>query len=234
YTATTAEITVSVAGVYTLKVTDSDNGCSAEDTVTVGEDITAPTADAGSDVDLTCTAESITLTGSGNSTNPEASLSYAWSGPNGYTATTAEITVSVAGVYTLTVTDSDNGCSAEDTVTVGQNADKPTADAGADVELTCTTTSVILSGSGNSTNADADLSYSWSGPNGYTANTAEITVSEAGNYTFIVTDNNNGCSAEDTVTVGEDITAPTADAGSDVELTCTTMSVMLSGSGNST
>ncbi|MCK0127027.1 PKD domain-containing protein, partial [Gelidibacter sp. F2691] len=78
-----------------------------------------------------------------------------------------------------------------DTVTVGQNADKPTADAGADVELTCTTTSVILSGSGNSTNADADLSYSWSGPNGYTATTAQITVSEAGDYTFIVTDNNN-------------------------------------------
>ncbi|MCK0127017.1 hypothetical protein MWU76_21695, partial [Gelidibacter sp. F2691] len=101
--------------------------------------------------------------------------------------------------------------------------------AGSDVELTCTTMSVMLSGSGNSTNPDASLSYAWSGPNGYTATTAEITVSEAGVYTLKVTDSDNGCSAEDTVTVGEDITAPTADAGSDVDLTCTAESIMLTG-----
>ncbi|WP_166643285.1 hypothetical protein, partial [Gelidibacter sediminis] len=209
---------VDMPGTYTLTVTSAE-GCTATDLAYITIDDITPTANAGADVELTCTVTSMMLTGIGDSTNPDADLVYAWSGPSGYSASTAQITVSVAGDYTLRVTDNDNGCYMEDTVTVGQNSDKPTADAGADVELTCTTTSVMLTGVGDSTNPDADLVYAWSGPSGYSASTAQITVSVAGDYTLRVTDNDNGCYMEDTVTVGEDKTVPTADAGADTELT---------------
>ena len=76
----------------------------------VGADENAPSADAGADAELTCTILEVTLDGSGSSTNPDADLSYAWSGPGGFTAATEDITVSETGTYTLTVTDNDNGC----------------------------------------------------------------------------------------------------------------------------
>ncbi|WP_456438752.1 T9SS type A sorting domain-containing protein, partial [Psychroserpens sp.] len=144
---------------------------------------------------LTCTTLEVTLDGSGSSTNPDADLSYAWIGPNGYSAITEDITVSEVGTYTLTVTDNDNGCSAMSAAEVTQDDNKPSAEAGADAELTCTTLEVTLDGSGSSTNPDADLSYAWIGPNGYSAITEDITVSEVGTYTLTVTDNDNGCSA---------------------------------------
>ena len=234
YSANTEDITVSAIGTYTLTVTDNDNGCFVTDSAEVTEDKTAPTANAGADMELTCTTLEVTLDGSGSSTNPDADLSYAWSGPNGYSANTEDITVSAIGTYTLTVTDNDNGCFATDSAEVTVDEDTPTANAGADMELTCTTLEVTLDGSGSSTNPDADLSYAWSGPNGYSANTEDITVSAIGTYTLTVTDNDNGCFATDSAEVTEDKTAPTANAGADMELTCTTLEVTLDGSGSST
>ncbi|WP_040248693.1 proprotein convertase P-domain-containing protein, partial [Psychroserpens mesophilus] len=234
FSAATEDITVSEAGTYTLTVTDNDNGCSAMSSADVTEDSEKPSADAGANAELTCTTLEVVLDGSGSSTNPDADLSYLWSGPNGYSAATEDITVSEAGTYTLTVTDNDNGCSAMSEAEVNLDTTTPTADAGANAELTCTTLEVTLDGSGSSTNPDADLSYSWSGPNGYSAATEDITVSEAGTYTLTVTDNDNGCSAMSEAEVSLDTTIPTADAGANAELTCTTLEVTLDGSGSST
>ncbi|OUS00549.1 hypothetical protein A9Q86_10075, partial [Flavobacteriales bacterium 33_180_T64] len=150
----------------------------------------------------------VTLDGSGSSTNPDADLSYEWSGPNSYSANTEDITVSATGVYTLTVTDNDNGCFAMSSAEVTEDKIAPTADAGSDAELTCTTLEVTLDGSGSSTNPDADLSYEWSGPNSYSANTEDITVSATGVYTLTVTDNDNGCFAMSSAEVIEDTEAP--------------------------
>ena len=186
---------VDAIGSYTLTVTETLTGCSASSTTEVTIDNLKPSADAGADAELTCTTLEVTLTGSGSSTNPDANLSYEWSGPNGYSAITEEITVSEIGTYTLTVTDNDNGCSAMSNAEVTSDTTVPTADAGANAELTCTVFEVTFDGSGSSTNPDADLSYSWSGPNGYSAATEDITVDEVGTYTLTVTDNDNGCSA---------------------------------------
>ncbi|MFK7781826.1 proprotein convertase P-domain-containing protein, partial [Psychroserpens sp.] len=184
---------VSDIGIYTLTVIETQTGCTSTATASVTSDTTSPTAAAGSDMELTCTILEVTLDGSGSSTNPDADLSYAWSGPNGFSAATEDITVSEVGTYTLTVTDNDNGCFAMSDAVVSADENSPTADAGSDMELTCTTLEVTLDGSGSSTNPDADLSYAWSGPNGYSASTEDITVSEVGTYTLTVTDNDNGC-----------------------------------------
>src|SRR5690606_2856874 len=122
-------------------------------------------------------------------------------------------------------TDADNGCYHEDTVEVGQDLNSPVADAGSDLELTCTTTSVELDGSGSSSNPDADLQYLWTGPGDFSSSIANPSVSVAGTYTLRVTDADNRCYHEDTAEVGQDLNSPVADAGSDLELTCTTTSV---------
>ncbi|MCX6305076.1 MAG: hypothetical protein NT040_08915 [Bacteroidetes bacterium] len=109
-TATTASITVTVAGTYTVTVTDA-NGCSntASRVVTVN---TLPTAVITPNGPTTfCPGGSVILTASGGT-------GYLWS----TTATTAAITVLTTGTYTVTVTDA-NGCSAtaSQTVTVADN-----------------------------------------------------------------------------------------------------------------
>src|SRR5690606_32487846 len=104
----------------------------------------------------------------------------------------------------------------------------PNANAGADKELTCTTTSLQLSGS--STTAGA--TFSWVASNGGNivsgALTATPTVNTAGTYTLTVTA--DGCTSTDFALVTLDNTEPNANAGADKELTCTTTSIMLSGS----
>uniref|UniRef100_UPI0010A5D691 Calx-beta domain-containing protein n=1 Tax=Cognatitamlana onchidii TaxID=2562860 RepID=UPI0010A5D691 len=122
--ANTATPTISAAGVYTLTVTDADNGCVATDTVTITEDILAPTADAGTTAELTCAVTTLVLDGTGSS--GQGALSYAWTGGTiDSGANTATPTISAAGVYTLTVTDADNGCVATDTVTITEDITIP-------------------------------------------------------------------------------------------------------------
>ncbi|MBK8347127.1 MAG: hypothetical protein IPL08_05675 [Saprospiraceae bacterium] len=103
YTATSRENNVSVAGNYTVTVTDTQNGCTKAATTTVLQDVNVPTANAGPDKSL-CNGTSTTLTATGNG-------SYLWS----TNATTATITVSPSATttYTVTVTGT-NGCTASD------------------------------------------------------------------------------------------------------------------------
>ncbi|MCA1747598.1 MAG: hypothetical protein LC655_07865, partial [Bacteroidales bacterium] len=102
-----ASATLSMAGEYTLTVTDG-NGCvnSAVTEVTIN---TLPTATASNNGPV-CGASPLSLTG-----GPNGMSTYAWTGPNGFTSSdqsplvSASATLSMAGEYTLTVTDG-NGC----------------------------------------------------------------------------------------------------------------------------
>ncbi len=229
---TSATLEVETPGTYFLTVTDIDNGCSATDSVEVTQDNTTPTAEAGENMELTCTTTSVTLNGSGDSSNNDADLSYAWTGPEGFTSSEAMPSVSEIGTYTLTVTDNDNGCSATDTVTVTEDITAPTAEAGETMQLTCTTTSVTLNGSGNSTNNDADLSYAWTGPGEFTSSEAMPSVSVEGIYTLTVTDNDNGCFATDTIEITKDDNVPTASISGNGELNCNTTEIVLDATGS--
>jgi hypothetical protein len=222
FTSTSATPSVNAPGLYTLTATNPANGCTASDTVNVGQDIAAPNVDAGPDKTLTCTVTSVTLNGS--SSTPGATFS--WSGPGGFSSTSAMPSVSAPGLYTLTVTNPANGCTASDTVNVGQDIAAPNVDAGPDKELTCTVTSVTLNGSSSTPGA----TFSWSGPGGFSSTSATPSVSAPGLYTLTVTNPANGCTASDTVNVTQNITPPNVDAGLDKTLTCTTTSVTLNGS----
>ncbi|MBK9320570.1 MAG: T9SS type A sorting domain-containing protein [Bacteroidetes bacterium] len=177
--ATTNAITVSSAGSYTVRVTQS-GGCSATSgatTITIGSAPT-PTISANGPTSF-CSGGSVTLTAS-------SGTAYLWS--NG--ATTNSINVTAAGNYTVRVSQT-GGCSATSaatTITIGTgNAPTPTINAGGSLTF-CQGGSVTL-------NASSGTAYLWS--NG--ATTQSISATTGGNYTVRVTQS-GGCFATSSAT----------------------------------
>ncbi len=199
--ATTLTPTVDEPGTYCLRVTNTLNGCTANDCASVTENVTPPVANAGSAPPLTCTTMQVTLNGSASSQGPN--FSYLWTTTNGNIvsgATTLMPVVNVAAVYTLTVTNSNNGCTASSSVTVASNTTPPIANAGPDKVLNCNNTSVVLNGSGSS--QGPNFTYNWTGPGIQSGgNTPNPTVNAAGTYVILVTNTNNGCTSTDTALV---------------------------------
>ncbi len=261
FTAATEDLTLIASGVYTVTVTDGD--CIVVDSIEVITDEpvlvlnTLPTV-----CGISTGSIDITIT---NSVSPV----YSWSGPNGFTATTEDITGLAAGIYTVTVTD--GLCSVEDSIEVtvtgssisatltsvgttcglcngtaevtvnsgqapftfvwssGESVFNPSALCAGDAIVTitdaggCTSDfSVSISasvapaitftqegstcgastGSIDLTVADGQTpySYSWTGPNGFTATTEDISNIEAGSYTVEVLDASL-CSVSATITI---------------------------------
>jgi len=194
YTSNLANNNVSVAGIYTVTVTNIATGCFAIATTTVNQDLTPPTAGASNDGPLTCTKTTVTLTAL-----PGSGVTYAWTG--GGTSQTKIVTV--PGTYTVTVTNITNGCTATASTIVNQNSTPPSAGATNDGPLTCLKTSVTLTATPAS-----GVTYSWSG--GGNAQTKVVTA--AGTYTVTVTDPVTGCTAMASTTVLENVAQPNATA----------------------
>ncbi|MFK7906374.1 MAG: matrixin family metalloprotease, partial [Chitinophagales bacterium] len=174
--ATTPNITVSTAGTYTVEVTDVNN-CTGTETVTVtlAEEL-SPSIEGQTEI---CEGESTTLTLS------QPYETYLWSND----ATTPTIEVNESGTYTVEVTD-ENGCTGTDLINIAVN-DLPEVSIAGKVTF-CEGESTTLSISG------IYKSILWSTNDTGTA----ITVSETGDYSVTVT-NNNDCTAMATVTVIE-------------------------------
>ncbi len=183
FTATTEDISALAAGDYTLIVTDG--ACTVEGSATVNTD--EPTLSfSASPTSCGTSAGSIDLTVT-NGSNP----TFSWTGPDGFTATTEDISSLAAGDYTVTVTD--GACSVEGTASV--DTDEPT--------LALSTTPTSCGASAGSidltvTNG-SNPTFSWSGPDGFTATTEDISSLAAGDYTVTVTD--GACSVEGSASV---------------------------------
>jgi gliding motility-associated-like protein len=189
--------TTAMSGVYTLTVTV--NGCTATATTSVTVNpLPTPTA---SNTGPYCAGSTIALTATGGGT-------YAWSGPSGFTSTSAtpnivSSTTAMSGVYTVTVTV--NGCTATATTSVTVNPlPVPTA---TNTGPYCAGTTIALTATGGGT-------YAWSGPSGFTSTSATPTIAVSttamsGAYTVTVT--TNGCTATATTSVTVNpLPAPTA------------------------
>ncbi|MCF8459258.1 MAG: tandem-95 repeat protein [Flavobacteriales bacterium] len=208
---TTQSITVSVTGVYTVTVVDT-NGCSG----TTGQTVTvlpAPLTEIIPDSQFPyCQGDVITLTALGVPFIND----FEWS--TGETIQSIEVTQS--GVYTVTVTNL-LGCSATASLPIGF---LPTPTAQISVSggsSICEGDYVTLTASG----LPFGNTYLWS--NGQTGQS--ITVSAAGTFTVTVT-NFAGCSATSEPVSIDVVPGPTANAGQDAVI-CIGDTVVLVGSG---
>ena len=231
----TATITVSTAGNYTLTVKDTGNGCTHDTTVAVAIDTVAPTISIAQPDTFFCSTNSVTLDASASTTN-SGSKSFSWSSLSGTInsgGNTATPTVGAAGDYELVLTDPENGCVAIDTVTVQQEKGIPTADIALPDTLTCNVASVTLDASASTTNS-GNKDFGWSTSSGNIVNAAAdsswIEVDAASSYTVTVTDPDNGCSDNFSVAVPADTVVPTAIVSQPDTLTCSNTSVSLDGS----
>ncbi|QQS29306.1 MAG: T9SS type A sorting domain-containing protein [Sphingobacteriales bacterium] len=177
-----ANATVAMSGTYTVTVTGT-GGCKSTASVLV-------TVNAKPVITITgatsvCSGTTITFTATGG-------VSYAWSGPGGFTDTGATMerpgaTTAMAGVYKVTVTNAagcTNTASKSVTVLASPNA-------------VITGMSSVCVGANLSQSASGGTSYLWSFPDGPTANTAAFvrigaTLPMGGTYTVTVTAS-NGC-----------------------------------------
>lgn len=178
---------------FTFGVRSIDsNGCEAEDLVTVfvlSEPVVEPIS-----IDTTlCTASTIEMP-LGNLSNV-AGYTYEWSPTTGLDdpyspQPIAQISGSI--VYNLTVTNA-GGCQNVQTITINA-PENP-------VELTVDDIEICNGGSGLITAPEGFATYEWS--NGESTNVIEVT--EVGNYSVIVT-NDEGCTASTDVDVTENPT----------------------------
>lgn len=178
------------AGTYNLQLTDANN-CSAEVSVDIDEPALIEV-----DADITavlCSGQpegSIDITISGGTTPFEIE----WSGPEGFESDQQDISGLLAGDYTLVATD-ENGCVFAEVYTVSE---QNPIDVQADVSpISCSGDSdgaIVISVNGGT----PEYSYFWTGPDGFTANTADISGLAAGEYNLTVTDSND-CFTELTI-----------------------------------
>jgi len=175
--ATTQSISVTVAGNYSVTVTNS-SGCSAASTITTVLSTPTPTVTVMTNNPTICAGQSATLTASG-------ATSYLWS--NG--ETTNSITVSPDATTTYTVTGTTADCSSLPVAVLVTVNPVPTIDLGGDVDL-LEGQDTILHATGT------NLTYVWSTG----ATTPTITVNTMGTYSVTVT-NSVGCSAADAIDI---------------------------------
>jgi len=213
---------VDAPGAYTLLVTDTRNGCSAQDEVAIDENTTPPVADAGSADELTCTQTAITLGGPNLSEGPD--FQYQWGSSDGNFSSAADIarpTVDAPGTYELLLTDTRNGCTATGQVLIGQNLTAPAVDAGPDQVLTCENAELTIGG--NTTAQGPDYTYRWTTSNGRfsaATDTRTTRVDAAGDYILEVKDTRNGCTATGSLVVTDEQELPRIDLGPEPVLTC--------------
>jgi gliding motility-associated-like protein len=193
---TTATISNLTTGTYSC-VVSLPGVCTTYTVNAVVANATQPNVNAGADMSLTCTTNSVVLNGSSTTTG----ATYSWSGAGIVSgATSANPTINAQGTYTLTV-NTPTGCTATDTVSVHVNNIPPTVDAGISQTLPCGNNAISLNGSSS---PSSGCSYNWTTVNGHIvsgATTVSPLIDLSGLYNLSVTNNANGCIATDTVSV---------------------------------
>lgn len=234
----TATPTVGRAGLYEVSLLDNNTGCSSIRPVEVVADTTAPAADAGMDMALTCTVDSVILNGIGSGTGTD--VTYQWqavtNGVNPEPANDLQPVVRVADTYILTVRDTSNGCFSVDSVVVNERTDPPTISIAEAATVTCQVPEVQLDASGS--DQDGNFDVQWTALDGQASPQVGVdpyvaTVSAGGNYQLVLTNLATGCENTQVVSVLEDRVTPTAAAETPEILTCPGTAVTLNGSGSS-
>ncbi len=210
FSSTQQNPTVNAAGTYTIVVRDGNTGCTNSAIALVEADTAKPGATA-SGGELNCIFEQVTL----NSSSPTSNPTFAWSGPNSFSANIPNPVVSQPGNYIVTVT-GPNGCTSTAVALVTIDTVPPEVGVSVSGNLNCKNASVNLIASSN---VPVSLrTHLWRRPDGVefnTGTTATFEVNEPGTYTLVITDERNSCTASATVAVIQ--FAPVSASVEDVE-----------------
>lgn len=191
YSSTSQNLAKVSAGIYNVTVTDS-KGCSATLQVDLSEwpaiNITEGITDVVCNGDFSGAIDATVSGGTGEG------FGILWKGPNGFTASTEDITGLSAGNYKLTVTDVGSGCSLQKTITVQQFGN-----------LTLSTTKTNVTGCSSlgsitTTSSGGKLPHQYSLDGITYQESGNFTGLEGGTYTVWVKDA-NGCTNSKTLNV---------------------------------
>lgn len=225
-------VTVNQAGLYQIALTNTNNGCTSAAQVTILADQTVPVVNIATPSLLTCTQLQTNLLA--NISQAGTTFNTQWSTTNGAFAMPANAPTTATntpGTYQVMVTNTANGCSAQASVNVAQDTVHPVVNVSANGILTCAQTQIGLAAM--VTGASGNIPAVWTTAGGqFVGSTATLTpqVSQPGTYTLTATDAGNGCSSLQSVVVQQNIAPPSANAGTDAVLLCSTPVITLNGS----
>jgi hypothetical protein len=221
---------VDAPGTYVLEVSQTVAGvtCQARDTIQIGSNFSTPTADAGLPDTLNCGINQLTVGGPQTSLGP--AYVYRWQTMNGVLGPIANqptMLVSAPGDYQLIVRDTFSGCADTAIVNIAVDRQLPAVVTGPGFTINCAVSADTLDGRGSLLNT----SYSavWVGlciPQ--TLAPGQVLADCPGWYYLTVTNNNNMCSAVDSVQVREDLEPAIARLATPDTLTCARQEVGLS------
>ncbi|WMX15617.1 gliding motility-associated C-terminal domain-containing protein [Aureispira sp. CCB-E] len=189
-------VTAAQAGTYNVAVTL--NGCTSNSTPTTVTVNPRPVLNPLTSNSPLCELDALDIT-----TTPVAGATYAWTGPNGFAATTQNVNIpSVSetdhqGFYTLIATDA-NGCASLPLSTLVMITALPDAGMASNNSPVCVGEEVKLQ-----VPEIFGATYAWTGPNGFTSTNRtpnfNATIGDTGTYSVVVTVNN--CSSTYTTEV---------------------------------
>lgn len=204
----TAITTASLAGTYSVTITNTATTCQSLFNITVPSNTVAPVVTTNSSNTITCSTSSITVSATPTGTN----YAYNWSGSGIVSGgTTQNPVVNTGGTYTVFVTDNNNGCVGTNTLNVISNTVTPIMTLSpSSLTTTCANPTATLLATSS---ADPDVNYVWTSPSTGSLNNTTInnpTASGSGIFTVQVTNTVTGCiSAIETVTITADANIPT-------------------------
>ena len=205
--------TIDQPGNYVIELT-SAQGCTSTFEQAIAIDDTPPAFTLSTPEVLTCLILETDITVN----NPQATYTYAWTGPSILNGTnTNSITVGAIGNYQVVATNPVNGCTSTQSSTVTNNLSAPEITIGQTPQINCAQPSITIA----TQLVPANSFVQWSGPNGYTANTQNATVSEGGAFIIEATHPLTGCTSEQQAFITTNFTMPSSLFTADILSECT-------------
>ena len=217
---------IDMPGIYTLTLSDSNNGCEVSQSVEVFENREFPEALIDAPSTINCKNETYTVQAVNQGTSD---YTYSWETMNGNIisgANTLNPELDEDGLYELTIIDTQNGCQSTAEIIVEKDTEDPDIVVNDNFDLTCPNPNAVIDGTGSTTGSD--ISYSWTDDNNVELfNTLNAQFTAGGTYTLEVINNENGCSNTAMVVINDLRELPDVEIEMPQILTCNDIAVQL-------
>jgi len=233
-----ATIAINAPGTYSVTVTSGNNGCTSSEQYIIAENADAPVIEIADPEQLNCDVDEVTLSSTVSNVMVDfgQDVEYIWSTDDGVLSSpngASNISVSSDGIYTLTVINNINGCSNSNSIIVEESRSTFLIDIEDATDLDCNVSELTLNATEDS---GLQVLYAWSTIDGNIISGEETlnpVINQAGEYTLLVTDPANGCTAESSITIMQDSNVPELEIADPDMITCDIGQVELNALGSS-